>query len=289
MAGNGLDGRGGMGEFGRRLLLAVDAEGYGRADVVTQREFQEAITRLLGEAADAARLDREGWTTQMGGDSVFAVLPPEASEPVLVDAFMRSLDAGLRVFNRNRNPQARLRLRAAVHFGPASPGANGFVDTAPVEIARIRDSAALRTALKEAPEACLAVGVSATVFRDVVRGEAHTTLRKDEFRQVRVKEKEFRGKAWIWVPGAVEGLRRPKGSATAATAATDEVDEVSGSGQRHTTEVRGDVVAGEVAGEAVGVRTDQQSGSFNGTVKVDRVASTGTVVGVDIRGAGGEK
>ncbi|MFE6036494.1 hypothetical protein [Streptomyces sp. NPDC056452] len=279
-----------MGDFERRLLLTVDAEGYGRADVVTQREFQEAITRLLGEAADAARLDREGWTTQQGGDSVFAVLPAEASEPVLVDVFMRSLDAGLRVFNRNRNPQARLRLRAAVHFGPASPGANGFVDTAPVEIARIRDSAALRTALKEAPEACLAVGVSATVFRDVVRGEAHTTLRKDEFRQVRVKEKEFRGKAWIWVPGAVEGLRHPKGPTTAASdLAPDDVDEVPEGGQRHATEVRGDVVAGEVAGEAVGVRTDQRSGRFNGTVKVDRVAPSGTVVGVDIRGAGGEK
>lgn len=48
MAGNGQDGRGGMGEFGRRLLLAVDAEGYGRADVLTQREFQEAIARLSG-------------------------------------------------------------------------------------------------------------------------------------------------------------------------------------------------------------------------------------------------
>ncbi|NUK85227.1 hypothetical protein [Streptomyces lunaelactis] len=312
MARNGLDGRGGMGEFERRLLLAVDAEGYGRADVVTQGEFQEAITRLLGEAADAARLDRKGWKTQEGGDSVFAVLPAEASEPVLVDAFMRSLDAGLRVFNHNRNRQARLRLRAAVHFGPASLGANGFVGPAPVEIGRIRDSAALRTALKEASEACLAVGVSATVFRDVVRGEVYTTLRTDEFRQAWVEEKEYQGEAWIWVPGAgarqldlepdrqatttgadgleadgeyrgaVEGPRRPEGPAVL----TDEVFE---GGQRHATVVRGNVDVDEVAGDAVGVRTDRMAGSFEGTVKAVRVEAGGTVLGVDVRAAGGEK
>ena len=192
-----------MGAFARRLLLAVDAKGYGRADAVTQRQFQEAITRLLGEAADAARLDRERWLTQEGGDSVFAVLPEGASEPALVDAFMRSLDAGLRAFNHNRDREARLRLRAAVHFGPASPGANGFVDRAPVEIGRIRDCAALRTALGRRrrpawPSGCRRPS-SVTSYE-----EAHTTLREDEFRQVRVKEKEYRGEAWIWVPGTAE-------------------------------------------------------------------------------------
>ncbi|MDX3850254.1 hypothetical protein [Streptomyces sp. AK02-01A] len=202
MAENDGEGRGGMGVFGRRLLLAVDARGYGGADAVTQGEFQEAITRLLHEAADAARLDRSRWMTQEGGDSLFAVLPEGASEPALVDTFMRVLDFGLRTFNRNREPHARLRLRAAVHFGPASPGANGFTGPAPVELGRILDCAALRAALAQAPGACLAVGVSKPVFRDVVKEEAYTSVRADEFRQVRVKEKEYEGSAWIWVPGA---------------------------------------------------------------------------------------
>ncbi|GAX58731.1 hypothetical protein [Streptomyces olivochromogenes] len=186
---------------GRRLLLAVDAKGYGHAHPVTQRHFQEAITRLLDKAADTAQLDRARWVTQEGGDSLIAVLPEGASEPALVDAFMRALDAGLRAFNHNRVPEARLRLRAAVHFGSASPGANGFVGRGPVEIERILDCAALRTALDQAPDACLAIGVSATVFRDVVQ-EAYTSIRTDAFRHVRVEEKEYRGEAWIWIPGA---------------------------------------------------------------------------------------
>ncbi|MGW0145995.1 hypothetical protein ACWEGS_19715 [Streptomyces sp. NPDC004822] len=190
-----------METFGRRLLLAVDAKGYGGVDVLTQRQFQEAIQRLLAEAAQAAGLERERWATQEGGDSVLAVLPDGASEPALVDPFMRHLDAGLRAFNHGRRPEAWLRLRSAVHFGTASPAPTGFVGRAPVETGRILDSAPLRSALAAVPDACLAVGVSATVFNDVVR-EAYTTFRAQEFREVRIAEKEYAGRAWLWVPGA---------------------------------------------------------------------------------------
>lgn len=189
------------GTFGRRLLLAVDAKGYGRADALRQSHFQEAIPRLLRRAAAAAGLDRDRWEVQPGGDSELAVLPEGASEPALVDAFMRALDAGLRAFNHDRVPEGRLRLRAAVHFGTASPGPNGFLGSAPVTIGRILDSRALRSALDAAPDACLAVAVSSTVFDDVVCEEAYTTFRAEEFTEVLVEEKEFTGRAWIWVPG----------------------------------------------------------------------------------------
>jgi len=186
--------------FRRRLLLAVDAKGYGRADVVTQRQLQGAIQRILTDAAEASGLERERWETQVGGDSVLAVLPEGASEPHLVDTFMRHLDAGLREFNHGRLPGSRLRLRVAVHFGTASPAANGFEGRAPVEIGRMLDSAALRSALDAAPDADMALAVSSTVFNDVVR-EAYTTIRAQEFREVRVAEKEFAGRVWIRVPG----------------------------------------------------------------------------------------
>ncbi|WP_344023132.1 hypothetical protein [Streptomyces luteireticuli] len=189
------------GSFGRRLLLAVDAKGYGQADVLRQSRFQEAIPQLLGDAARAAGLDRGRWQVQQGGDSELAVLPEGASEPALVDAFMRTLDAGLRAYNHDRVPEGRLRLRAAVHFGPVSPGPNGFLGPAPVVTGRILDSAVLRSALSANPDACLAVAVSSTVFDDVVREEAYTTFRAGEFTEVVVENKEFTGRAWIWVPG----------------------------------------------------------------------------------------
>ncbi|MET4659991.1 hypothetical protein ABID80_003711 [Streptomyces sp. PvP037] len=189
-----------MGTFRRRLLLAVDAKGYGRVDVVTQRQLQEAIQKLLTAAADASGLERERWETQVGGDSVLAVLPEGASEPHLVDTFMRHLDAGLREFNHTRMREAWLRLRVAVHFGTAAVAANGFEGRAPVEIGRMLDSAPLRSALDAAPEACMALAVSSTVFNDVVR-EAYTTIRAREFHEVRIEEKEYAGRIWIRVPG----------------------------------------------------------------------------------------
>ncbi|KNB50365.1 hypothetical protein AC230_26430 [Streptomyces caatingaensis] len=211
--------------------MAVDAKGYGRADALRQGTFQEAVPRLVREAAEAAGLGHGRWEVQRGGDSQLAVLPVGASEPALVDPFMRALDAGLRAFNHDRVPEGRLRLRAAVHFGTASPGPNGFLGRAPVEIGRILDSAALRGALAANPDAYLAVAVSATVFDDVVR-EAHTTLRPEEFTEVRVEEKEFTGQAWIWIPGTGTGAGA-RGSLPVAGAGRAEAsgtDEPAGGG-----------------------------------------------------------
>ncbi|MFJ8793847.1 hypothetical protein [Streptomyces sp. NPDC102462] len=273
MTANRGEGRGRSGTFGRRLLLAVDAKGYGAADAVTQRQFQEAISRLVDAAADEAELHRADWRTQEGGDSVFAVLPESACEPALIDRFMPALHRGLRAFNQNRIPQARLRLRAAVHFGPASPGANGFVGRAPVEIGRILDSRTLRAALAEAPDTCLAVAVSAGVFDDVVRG-MHTSMSPEEFRHAHVEEKEYRGEAWIWVPDA--GARQPQ-------------DPVVPPGGRDQAVVRSRVEADAVAGEVTGVRMEDALIRVESDTKVGRVERGATVVGVDIRGAGGTR
>ncbi|MFD6326347.1 hypothetical protein ACFWOL_26575 [Streptomyces sp. NPDC058442] len=277
MATKGENGPGGAGAFGRRLLLAVDAKGYGGVDTSTQQQFQEAITRTVKEAADAAGLKRAKWKTQEGGDSLFAVLPKEVSEPDLVDAFMRTLEAGLRSFNSGRAPQARLRLRAAVHFGETSRGPNGFVGSAPVEIGRIRDCAALRAALDQMPDACLAVGLSATVFHDVVKGKPYTTVGESEFLEVPVREKEYRGAAWIWLPGGDVrelGLR----------------DAVREDERRATNVLRGIVDVDEIEDAyAAGIRTDHRTGTFEGTTKVRRVGPGATVIGVEQTTAGDDK
>ncbi|MEU3901061.1 hypothetical protein [Streptomyces sp. NPDC045251] len=277
MATKGENGSDGARAFKRRLLLAVDAKGYGGVDTSTQRQFQEAITWTVREAADAAGLKRAKWKTQEGGDSLFAVLPERASEPDLVDAFMRTLEAALRSFNSDRAPQVRLRLRAAVHFGETAKGPNGYVGSAPVEIGRIRDCAALRAALDRTPDACLAVGLSATVFQDVVQGKPYTTLAESEFLKVPVREKEYRGAAWVWLPGGdVRTL--------------DLRDVVRENERRATNVVRGVVDVDEIADAyAAGVRTVRRTGTFEGTTKVRRVGPGATVIGVEQTTAGDDE
>ncbi|MER5944556.1 hypothetical protein ABT127_00685 [Streptomyces sp. NPDC001904] len=274
MATNGEDGQGGEGAFGRRLLLSVDAKGYGGADTVRQHQFQEAIVRLLDAAAGTAGLHREAWLTQEAGDSLFAVLPEGAYEPALADAFMRSLTAGLETFNLGRQQEAWLRLRAAVHFGETSPAANGFAGSAPVAIGRIRDCAALRAALDQLPQAPLAVGLSETVFRDVVQGKAYTTLRENEFRQVPIEEKEYRGAAWIWVPGA--------------DVRTLDLSPAVLRDERHGAHpVRSEMKVDTVHGRTIGVRVQGPvRNPVEAVADIGRVARGGEAVGVDLRSAG---
>lgn len=177
------------------LLLAIAAQGSSTADPALKSLLREAMSWLVYEAAAAAGLRPEEWRKQDSGDSLLAILPPDTHAPTLVATFMRHLDAGLRPFNRVRVRQAQLRLRAAVHQGAVSTDAHGFGGQAVDTTVRIADSGALRTALAEAPDACLAVGVSEAIFNDVVRDMA-TGIRPDEFRHMSV------GKAWIWVPVA---------------------------------------------------------------------------------------
>ena len=200
IVGDPLGAAGGR-QFGRRLLLLADAKGYGACEPIRQREFQEAIPRLVAAAAHAAELRYADWETQAQGDALFAVLPEGASEPALIDTFTRALEAGLRNFNGSRLAEAWLRLRVAVHYGPASFGDLGFFGPGPVELARLNASQAMHAALVDSPEAHLAVGVTAPLYSDVIR-PGYTTLRPAQFRQIEVAEKEYRGAAWIWVPNA---------------------------------------------------------------------------------------
>lgn len=220
-------------QFGRRLLLLVDAKGYGGCGPIRQREFQEAIPRQVQAAADAAGLGFADWETQAQGDALFAVLPEGASEPALVDTFVRALEAGLRNDNESRIPEAWLRLRVAIHYGPASLGDLGFVGPGPVELARLNGSAGLHAALEEAPEAHLAVGVTAPIYGDVIR-PGYTTLRPVQFRQIEVAEKEYRGAAWIWVPNASDargpGAPPPRAELPAGTGSGTTTGTTTGTG-----------------------------------------------------------
>ncbi|MEU0072109.1 hypothetical protein ABZ027_21555 [Streptomyces sp. NPDC006332] len=186
--------------FSRRPLLAVDAQGYGRSSPRRQHWIQQSIPHVLDEAAEEVGFVRGAWQTQVAGDSALSVLPVEESEPLLVDDFMRHLDNALRAVNDGREPDAWLTLRAAVHHGPAVPAAGGFSDSGPVEVSRILNCKQLKEALRLSAGARLAVAVSREVFNTVVVRE-YTTLRTSEFREIRVREKEFDDAVWIRVLG----------------------------------------------------------------------------------------
>jgi hypothetical protein len=190
-------------KFSRVLLLAVDAWRYGPRDDRQQFDLQRHLEEALSVAAARSGLDRSGWRIQDAGDGLLALLPDSGSEPVLVDPFIRELDTWLARHNHDLLPGARLRLRIAVHHGPAIQAQLGYASGAVVHACRLRDSRPVRDALDAAPEANLVLAVSALVFEDVIR-QRHTSLSANDFMKVEITDevKNFTATAWLRVPGA---------------------------------------------------------------------------------------
>ncbi|WP_314174766.1 hypothetical protein [Streptomyces winkii] len=183
----------------RRLLLSVDARGYGSAPDWMHEEIQRGLLGVLDVAAKEAGLRRDAWDTQGAGDGELAVLPLEEPEVRVVERFPRELKRALLRHNRGRSDETRLRLRMAVHFGTAKPGSNGYKHAGPVVVSRLCDIEPLKRTLV-ASGADLAVVFSRTIYNDTVKSGL-ALLDSPELRQVRARNKEFDEDAWIWVPG----------------------------------------------------------------------------------------
>ncbi|WP_117212241.1 hypothetical protein [Allorhizocola rhizosphaerae] len=175
-------------------------EQYSRRDNLGQYRAQQAFHEVMTQAVEAVGLRRGDWTTQQAGDGELGILPPDASEPTVVAELVPALDRLLRQYNRGLLPEAKVRLRVAIHQGLVHlGGANGFPGDAVNEVCRLRDADVLRHALKTFGNASVALIVSESIFRDVVR-HGYRGLRPERFAPVRVKVKDFNAPAWIYVP-----------------------------------------------------------------------------------------
>lgn len=186
--------------FSRQLCLDLDIQGYSRGNDVQQARAQADLLAMVDNAAQAVGLDRGSWSRQQKGDEELSFIPPGEREDVVVDQFMRELDARLYRWNRDHPVESRLRIRAAVDYGMVQPASLGFAGRPAVTVGRLMNSAAARRALERVPNANLVVVLSRTVYRDLVLG-GHTTLRTSQFLQVTVQDKEVEDQAWLWLPG----------------------------------------------------------------------------------------
>ncbi|PZS28726.1 MAG: hypothetical protein DLM61_14275 [Pseudonocardiales bacterium] len=186
--------------FGRRLLVSMDAKSYGRADDQQQDAIQTGLLAVADAAAEHAGLVRSAWDRQSSGDGELAVLPLTEAEPRVVDDFVRELAAALTDHNYDLRPQSRLRLRVAIHHGVAIPAGNGYRGRGVVVVSRLVDSEPIRAALAAQNQANLAVILSKQVYTDTIV-QRHTSLAHQEFRRVQVANKEFTEEAWLRLPG----------------------------------------------------------------------------------------
>lgn len=184
-----------------RSLVAVDIEGYSRRDNFGHLELREALRRVCDEAF--CRIGVSPDARQDQGDAFLILIQPETTKARLVDDLVRELVIALRLFNQNRLPHARMRLRVALHSGEVHLDGTGFGGESVIAVMRLIEADALRDALKAAPDD-LAVVVSEQLHRDVVL-QRYRGIEPGEYREVLVSRKEFSQHAWIRVPGLPRG------------------------------------------------------------------------------------
>ena len=166
-AGAPVEGPGG--QLGYRLILAVDVEGYSTRSARDQLQAQRDLVDVLDAAAAGSGLDRRRWHRQVTGDGELAVLPGHADVARAVGLFPGWLRGMLTDLNAACRPGPRLRVRLALHHGTLIAGPFGPAGDAPIVASRLLDARPLRQFLARHPGDDLALAVSGSLFRDVVR------------------------------------------------------------------------------------------------------------------------
>ncbi len=159
-----------------------------------QRRLRRLVVAMLAECG--LKLDVRVVDHQWTGDGINAVLPSDIDPPAVLSVLVRSLAAGLSADNARHAD--RIRLRMAIGVGLIERRAAGFGGPVIVDINRLVDSAALRSALSDEPAADLAVAISDQVYTLIIQ-PGYPGIPAGQFTQANVMAKEFSGPAWIWL------------------------------------------------------------------------------------------
>jgi CHAT domain-containing protein len=190
----------------RKLCVAYDVEGYsGRG---TRREYnvQQRLSETLNIAFSEAGALPGRPEVQEQGDGGIAFLPTGGAvdEPRLIVGLLNALRTRLTEVNEELVKEAQVRLRVALQEGVVHRAAHGYVGPAVVEVCRLRDAPAVRSALAGS-EAPMVVAVADGLYHDVLAHGYHG-LPGAAFTPVDVQVKSYTGKAWIYLPGD-DGIR----------------------------------------------------------------------------------
>ncbi|RLQ01399.1 hypothetical protein EAD96_23945 [Micromonospora sp. BL1] len=190
-----------------RLCMAADVSGYSsRTNAETER-IQGLLVDILARARRAAGIADSAVAPQAHGDGQFTVLPPGIDESAVIPRLIDELGTALREVNAVATPDARLRLRLALHRGLVKPACNGWVGSSTIAVHRLLDSPPLRTALREHAAADFVLGIPDVLFQDVIVHAAEPPLPSD-FTPVVVDlpEKSFVEHCWVAV-GTTSSVR----------------------------------------------------------------------------------
>jgi len=181
-----------------RMAFVVDVVGYGTRTVpdrdAVQQRLRQLVVATLAECG--LKLGEPGVDHQWTGDGINAILPADIDPTAVLTILLRSLAAGLG--HDNKDHADRIRLRMAIGVGLFERGPAGFGGPVIVDINRLVDSAALRSALVTEPAADLVVAIGDRAHALIIE-PGYPGIPPSQFTRAFVVWKEFAGPAWIWI------------------------------------------------------------------------------------------
>jgi hypothetical protein len=182
-------------------IVQMDVAGSARWDGPSLERMRDDLFDLIGNVALGGDIDLESMPPcDDHGDGVRLLLPVEAAGPTsVIDVFTNGLAAGLSEHRRQVSASARIRLRVAFHVGLVTRHRGSWTGSSLVVPARLVNSKPLRQALRTGADVDLAAAVSDGMYQAVVRdrfGRIPLTC----YREVQVRVKEYRARAWLLVP-----------------------------------------------------------------------------------------
>ncbi len=188
-----------------RRIMVADIESWSSRDSHTQKNLRQRLREVLNLAFAESGLPWRKWADAAvsaadRGDGLLIVIPPNVSIVRLLDPFVDRLEVALRHDRKLHSEPARMRLRLAIHDGEVLAESSGWAGHDVIEACRLVEAEPLRQALRDYPEANVAVIVSERVHRGAVR-DGYGSIRPETFTEVDVAVKTFRSRAWIHLPG----------------------------------------------------------------------------------------
>ncbi|MFC5747028.1 ATP-binding protein [Actinomadura rugatobispora] len=180
--------------------MCVDVAGYGdhRRTNRDQVAVREGLYRALRRAFIRSGLRWERCHREDRGDGVLILVPSEVPKELLAGRLPVELASELEAHNGGAGPEARIRLRAAVHAGEVQHDDHGVAGTAINLAFRLLEAGPLKDALRGSP-GTLALIASEWFYEEVIRH--HPASDPKAYRQVPVAVKETLTRGWVRLPG----------------------------------------------------------------------------------------
>ena len=179
-----------------RLCFFVDVQGYGQRTLPDQERVQGWLIEALERMRDNASLDEDQLLRQDQGDGCLLLVDPRLPVPAVLPRLAHGITEAVHWINEPLRESARIKVRVAFDAGVVRTARNGYVGRAVTSVARLVDSAPLKSELALSPTSQVAVMLSDSLYQDVV-ATGLPGLPPTLFEQIPVEHKEFATWAWL--------------------------------------------------------------------------------------------